>query len=170
MNKKLFVCAVVLAAFCAISCGCKKGGLAGLVQFTGVVTYNGEPVGDVQLTFAPDGGGENARSALAKTAEDGTFTAMTLSPNDGILPGTYKITARKMTEGTSIEEASGKKTGGGSEGDDETLSDAETAKYSYLKDEVENVLPMKYASPYTSGLTVTIEKGGVKDFKIELTD
>ena len=54
----------------------------------------------------------------------------------------------------------------GSDVDDKD-ADAESAKNSRLKDEVQDLLPMQYASPMTSGLTVTVEKG-TATYDIEL--
>lgn len=158
MRKSFFLLAILLCATCALTLGCKKGGLAGLVQLTGTVTLNGEPIEGAQLTFAPDDA-TNGRSALAKTAADGSFTAMTLAPGDGILPGSYKVAVRKMSEPTESAVTSDV---------NDASHDAEVAANSASKDEVKDLLPIQYASPMTSGITVTVEKGGLSDFKIEL--
>ncbi len=161
MTKKHVALTLILCAVLSVSFACKKGGLAGLAPVSGVVLYNGEPVADAQLMFMPDAGGENSRSGNARTNADGTFDAMTLAPKDGLFPGTYKISVRKMTEPPKAEVEIG---------EDGERDDLAVARQAHLKDEVQDLLPMQYAAPATSGLTITVEKKGVKDFKIELTD
>ena len=165
MHKQIFLFATLICVCCVLSVGCKKGGLQGLVPLSGTVTYNGEPVEGAQLTFAPDDAA-NGRSALAKTEADGSFKAMTLVPGDGIMPGSYKVAVRKMTEppanGSDLPVNTAEETSG-----NDKDADAESAKNSRLKDEVQDLLPMQYASPMTSGLTVTVEKG-MAPYNIEL--
>jgi len=170
MNQKHIVLTLVLCLTLVGSFGCKKGGLKGLVQLSGTVTLDGEPVEGATVMFAPETKDENSRSATAVTQADGSFVAMTLQPGDGVFPGTYKISVSKMTEARSAAEVLGKKSATSVEdkGNEETMSDAEAAQMSYLKDEVEELMPAQYISPFTSGLSVTVDKSGVKDFKIEL--
>lgn len=153
-RRVFFALTLILGATLLLSTGCQKGGLSGLVPCSGVLLYNGEPVADAQLMFASQDGA-TGRSATAKTGPNGEFQATTLNANDGILPGTYKITARKMSEGAALEEG---------------MSDAEIAAMGGGKDEMQDLLPLKYAAPATTDLTVTVDKPGLKDYKIELTD
>ena len=165
MRKQIILIATIVVCVCCVfSIGCKKGGLQGLVPLSGTVTYNGEPVEGAQITFAPDDAA-NGRSALAKTEADGSYKAMTLIPGDGVMPGSYKVAVRKMTE----PPANGSDPVARPEGSDvdDKDADAESAKNSRLKDEVQDLLPMQYASPMTSGLTVTVEKG-TATYDIEL--
>lgn len=170
MNRKHIVLTLALCLSLVASFGCKKGGLKGLVPLTGTVTLDGEPVEGATVMFAPETKTEESRSATAITQADGSFVAMTLQPGDGVFPGTYKISVSKMTEPRSAAEVLGKKsaTSTDDKGAEGTMSDAEAAKMSYLKDEVQELMPSQYISPFTSGLSVTVEKSGVKDFKIEL--
>ena len=110
----------------------------------GVVTYKGSAVEGATVTFIPDGG---TPAAYGTTDSSGQFAASAFPPDEGAAPGRYKVTISK----TETSQAAG----GG--------HDAETT---FTK----NLLPAKYASPETSGLTAEIPEGGKTDIKFELTD
>jgi hypothetical protein len=63
-------------------------------QVTGKVTYNSQPVKDGVLTFAPAGASSKDTPRRPGTAEikDGSFTASTESPGDGLGIGAYDVT------------------------------------------------------------------------------
>jgi hypothetical protein len=76
--------------------GCSKSPLD-LVPVTGTLTYEDGtvPVGELRVVrFEPVGGFQSRtgpRAATAELKDDGSFTAMTLRPDDGVVPGEYKI-------------------------------------------------------------------------------
>jgi hypothetical protein len=67
------------------------------VKVSGKVTLDGRPVAGAVVTFVPEQG--LGRSAVAWTADDGTFQLSTFRGEDGALRGTYKILVAK-TEGS----------------------------------------------------------------------
>jgi hypothetical protein len=69
-------------------CGC--GGKDRLVKLEGVVTLDGEPVEGAIVSFLPDEGA--GRFASGTTTKDGSFRLTTNRPDDGALPGNYRVT------------------------------------------------------------------------------
>lgn len=137
--------------------GCDKGGLKGLVPVEGDVFYNGAAVEGANVRFAPETKSETSRSAHATTDAAGHFVLMTLKPGDGAAPGKYKISIQKLSEPPRPDK-------------DEDMGKSEGAQFSYMKDQVESLLPQKYAASASSGLEATVPAEGVKDLKFELTD
>jgi hypothetical protein len=91
---------ILLLALSAGLAGC--GGQGKPVKVEGVVTLDGKPFPGATVTFFPAEG--NGRSASGLSEEDGSFRLTTFKPDDGALPGEYKITvsfgeADKATEG-----------------------------------------------------------------------
>jgi hypothetical protein len=60
------------------------------VKVEGVLTLDGKPFSGATVTFAPVEG--SGRSASGLSEEDGSFRLTTFKPDDGALPGEYKIT------------------------------------------------------------------------------
>ena len=117
------------------------------------MTLNGAPVADASITFHPDGGDPEARSAGASTDANGGFKVTTLKPQDGIFPGNYKVTIVKYEEyGPEPPKVMN------SEG--EMVSAGRPVK---------NTLPAKYEKKEASELTVTMEKKK-NTANFELTD
>jgi len=129
--------------------GCSSdGGLSGLYQCEGTVTYKGAPVVGASVTFHPDGGGE-MRPAGGLTDADGKFKVTTLKSDDGIFPGNYKVTITKYEETGEVRRYQ-----------DE---DGNTQEERLIK----NVLPAKYEKAGTSDLTAVIEqKRNTADFAL----
>jgi hypothetical protein len=70
--------------------GCGDGsGLEPRYAVSGKLTYKGEPVKNAVINFVPVGGG---RGATGKVDEGGAYTLTTHDPDDGALPGKYKVT------------------------------------------------------------------------------
>jgi hypothetical protein len=67
--------------------GC--GGRGKAVKVEGVVTLDGKPFPGATVTFVPADG--NGRSASGLSEEDGSFRLTTFKPDDGAVPGDYKI-------------------------------------------------------------------------------
>ena len=83
-----FVCrqSFALAAMLAAS-GC--GGGSGPVPVRGVVKLDGQPVVNAAVIFVPQAPG--GREAYGSTDANGTFRLTTTKPDDGALPGKYKV-------------------------------------------------------------------------------
>ncbi|QDU09775.1 carboxypeptidase-like regulatory domain-containing protein [Gimesia aquarii] len=123
---------------------------------SGVVTYNGTPVEEAIVVFRPaeQAGGQTANG---RTNAEGAFTMGTFEGTDGVVAGDYKVMISKMeTTGSS-----------------DALPEDDPNYDPNPKPEPppKNLLPEKYASVDTSGLTVSVKDGeDKKDLKFELTD
>ena len=80
---------VALLGVVLIGCGGRK-----TTPIRGVVTLEGTPVAGATVLFMPDGQG-GGRPASGFTSSDGTFRLMTYKPDDGALPGTYRVLIQK---------------------------------------------------------------------------
>jgi hypothetical protein len=66
------------------------------VPVAGMVTLDGVPVEGAMISFIREGGdGQEGRMAFGNTGPDGRFRLTTLQPNDGALPGTYRVVVTK---------------------------------------------------------------------------
>jgi len=154
-EKPVFTCFVLMLVVSGLLLvGCKKeAGLKGLSQVKGKITLDGVPVVGASISLSPDFTGENARSAGASSDANGIFTIQTLMPNDGVFPGEYSITVRKMVSDVTYTEEE---------------IDAANAKGVSLPQKSHNELPKKYETK-ASGLKVTVVEGKNPDLILELT-
>ena len=83
------------------------------------------------------------------TDESGQFKLTTFDPSDGAIPGTYRVTVTKM-DTTAAPPA---------ENPDPTVPPPPPPK---------SVLPEKFATPNTSGLTADVKKDGENNFPFDL--
>jgi hypothetical protein len=81
-------------AFLLLAWGC---GSAKPVKVEGIVLLDGKPVEGATVSFVPDG--ETGRPADALTGPDGVFRLNTFSPEDGALPGDYRVVVIKTATG-----------------------------------------------------------------------
>src|SRR5690242_15302354 len=65
------------------------------VPVQGRVTLNGAPVAGAMVNFILSGDGKEGRMAYGRTDEAGAFRLTTLNPDDGALPGTYRVIVLK---------------------------------------------------------------------------
>ena len=130
--------------------GCGQRGLKGLVPAEGMVTLNGEPVEGASISFAPQSGVPDARSAAAMTDKNGKFVATIFNYGDGMQPGEYQVFVTKTTG-----------TGGESSPEDKNRRGTDDRR-------VVNHLPPKYNEKTTSGLTVSIPPAGNKNIELKL--
>jgi hypothetical protein len=79
--------------------GC--GGRGKPVKVEGVLTLDGKPFPGATVTFVQAEG--NGRSANGLSEEDGSFLLTTFKPDDGALPGEYKITVSFLEADKSTE-------------------------------------------------------------------
>jgi len=68
--------------------GC--GAQAKPVKVAGIVALDGKPFSGATVTFSPAEG--SGKSASGRSEEDGSFQLTTFKPDDGAVPGEYKIT------------------------------------------------------------------------------
>jgi hypothetical protein len=112
------------------------------VVVSGTVTYKKVPVQGASILFAPKGKGN---PALATTDVDGKYRLRTFAQGDGAIPGDYVVSITAC-----IREAAA--TG--------AARPAKPPKITWL-------IPEKYASVRTSGLTATVAPGQ-QEFNFDL--
>jgi len=120
-----------------------------------MVTYKGQPVEKGNISFVP-----NATDGRAATGAitNGQYTLTTATPNDGALPGSYKVTVISTAMDTKELEAVAK---GGQFHHDE--------KFAKAVAESKNLVPAKYKLAETSDKTVEVKNQSNK-IDIDLTD
>src|SRR5262249_36190194 len=69
-------------------------GCGGTTPVRGVVTLEGAPVAGATVLFMPDGQ-DGSHPASGFTSSDGTFRLTTYKPDDGALPGKYRVVVQK---------------------------------------------------------------------------
>jgi len=127
-------------------CGCGRSGGAPTATCQGTVTYKGQPLKDVVVTFNPDKG----RSASGTTDAAGHFVLSCFARGDGAVPGNHKVT---ITDAGS--------------GEPEPMPGTpEAANYKPKP----LGFPKKYTSVNTTNLTAVVEEGKKNEFSFELTD
>ncbi|TWU20680.1 hypothetical protein Pla52o_45670 [Novipirellula galeiformis] len=147
------VCLLVLAQ-ASFFLGCNSpASVDGVVPTKGTVNYQGQPVAGATVTFAPDGSG---RASSGFTDENGHFEMTTLQPNDGAMPGKYKVLISKseVVGALSHEESIAYMEKNGKE---PTIS-------------IKESLPVKYKTAKSSDLTADVTEGGENDFTFDLAD
>jgi len=130
-------------------------GIAKRYPVSGTVTYKGEPVAKGNVSFVPSSpGGREATGPL----DNGRFTLTTASPNDGALPGSYKLVviAQEM-DTTELKEVA---KGGQFHHD---------AKFAKATANAKNLVPAKYRLADTSDQTAEVKAESNK-FTFDLKD
>jgi hypothetical protein len=119
---------------------------------SGTVTYNGKPVEKAQVTFQPV---KAELRAASGTVQDGKYTLSTAGNNDGAMPGSYQVTVVAK----EVDPAKLKST-------NPMLPPQALAKKANLA--AKSLLPTKYSSPGTSGLTAEVkEQPNTFDFDLK---
>jgi hypothetical protein len=139
-----------------LSAGCSDDGFGQRYPASGTVTYRGELVKQGTVNFTPTTG--DGRAALG-SINDGAYSLTTFSPGDGALPGTYKVSIISKEVDLSKAQAASKAAGAGID----EFAVAKAVRKS------KPLIPTKYASPDTSGLTREI-KAETNTLDFELTD
>lgn len=121
------------------------------VPVKGVVRYKGEPLAGAYVTFFQP---EANVSAVGRTDDAGRFTLTTFAEGDGAVPGSQKVTVRK------IEVIDRAKPGY------DYVEKGETAP----PPEERWVTPQRYAKPETSDLTADVQSKGKNEFEFDLKD
>ncbi|QDU37814.1 Nickel uptake substrate-specific transmembrane region [Maioricimonas rarisocia] len=121
----------------------------------GTVLYNGEPVADASVSFSSTGGDKSV-GAAGKTDDQGTFTLTTYEPGDGAVAGEHRVTVIKAVV----------------EGEDPSYFDENSPNYGKEPPPTTTkyLVPKKYASFETSGLTATVSESSDNEITIELND
>ena len=136
--------------------GCWSSGGPTTYPVQGLVQLEGKPVEGATVTLIPQE--TEGRSASGMTDAEGNFEVTTyVSPAlqaKGAMPGVYDIVVSKM----EVRELA------------EDLSPQEAQAAFQKMGPPKNLLPKKYRSPNTSGLSVTIEDGSPEPLTLELED
>jgi hypothetical protein len=163
-------CLVVVAAL-ALFVGCPQGAgdRPNTVRVGGTITLDGTPVEGATVTFQPTSGG---RAAVGKTDASGEYELTTSEADDGVMPGSYKVTVSKTSGGASA----GPMMDPSKLADPSKMTPEEMKAYAEqgMKTasgpaEAREEMPEKYTKKETTDLEATVEEGGNKDFSFQLT-
>ena len=137
---------------CMFGCG-PKGSIPGLVPASGTLTLDGTPVEGATISFLPVSQTADAVTVGTVSEAGGVFKLGYRQYGEGTLPGEYQVTVQKITilNPISIEEAT-------------KLSEAG-------KDHVQQIqhdIPVKFNTPKTSGITITIPPKGDANILLDL--
>jgi hypothetical protein len=138
------------AALLLLLAGCGGGNQLELIPVRGTVTYNGKPLSRGVVNYVPTKAGAG-RSANGPIQADGTFVMTTQKRDDGVARGTYNIVIY------SDEEAPIR-----------TREEIESQRGPTAKPKL--LIPEKYVSLETSGLSDVVDDNHSGFKKIELND
>jgi hypothetical protein len=140
-------CSLAILLLSLLTVGCGGGSTTAAVS--GRVTYKGKPVPKANVSFVPAEG--TGRAASGFTDDGGRYTLGTLSTSDGAAPGKYRVGV--IARGPDRPPKPGE-TGSGMPG--EMMPG-------------DPVIPVKYFTPDTSGLTFEVKRGSNR-YDIDLKD
>jgi hypothetical protein len=150
-----------------LACGCGDDGLPQRYRVQGEVTYNGKPVAQGTVNFIPQGGDVRAASG---SINEGTYNLTTLTPGDGAMPGTYRVTVTGMEASDESKKITSRPPGAPANRKTEPYfgrpSGAQIVQASKV---AKRLVPGKYGIPETSGLTAEV-KAQSNTLNFPLTD
>lgn len=126
-------------------CGGEVSGQKDTASVQGTVTYQGQPLTTGTVFFVPAGGGPTAEGQIR---EDGTFELTTYEEGDGAVPGQHGVMIHAEREMKAVLP------------EDEDPDNPPDPQ----------LIPAKYSSVETSGLTATVTAEGENTVKFELQD
>lgn len=127
------------------------------VPATVTVTYKGAPVEGASVSFQTTEQGK--RGAQARTDAAGKAAMWTFDPGDGVIPGTYKVTATKTEAAAAAPDA-----------DTDPKGYEEYIKSGKGDQPPKHLLPKKYMTAQSTDLEVQVKEGGENNFNLELKD
>jgi hypothetical protein len=134
---------VVLVGLTA--CGSRSDALPGSVPVSGVVLYDGKPLGQGTVRFAPESGGQPATGAIV----DGRFQMRTTASSPGVVKGRYRISIVSEKVGAVAD-----------------LPDGVPPDPNNLP-RPESLIPARYSDAGTSGLEVDVS-GPISDLSLSV--
>ncbi|NBV46766.1 MAG: carboxypeptidase regulatory-like domain-containing protein [Planctomycetia bacterium] len=145
MIRRVFTLGVVAGLGLAVGCGKAADTRPKRVPFSGKVTLDGTPIEGATVVLAPESGSGAAASGM--TNAEGVCAFTTYESRDGAVPGRYLVTVAKteFPEGRALTA-------------DDPSYDPSTAVAAVVKGSKE-LLPAKYKTAKTSGLTVEVKDG-----------
>ena len=130
-----------------------------MVQVTGMVSLDGEPLEGATVTFfRADGKG---RPAAGITDPQGSFNMTSYQANDGLPPGDYKVTITKVVNGTDFKTSSA------------SLEKKHRTAYAKAKPvspevpDMKKVLPLLYENPRETPFTCRVPPDEELRFELE---
>lgn len=159
VKQGLWLCLVM--AGCLLLAGCHSGpkkpaDLPELVPCTILVKYKGSPVDGAKVMLQPVSG---RRSAAGLTGSDGRAVMKTDGTYNGVVPGDYRVAIVKQAAAETQAKSSSE------------LTPEEYAKSLEAKpSQPQHLLPPKYASFESSGLTISVKAGEPAEKVIDLQD
>jgi hypothetical protein len=140
LSRQLWIAGLLFVAACSTEQSDK-----GTVPVTGVVTYQGQPVAEANVTFQSD-----QRGSFGTTDAEGRFRLQTFEPDDGALPGEYRVAISKVHI---------------------TVPEFDEGHPQYVAPPPpKHLIPEKYAAANTSGLKASVVAGKENEFTFELVD
>lgn len=157
---------LALGLVTTIGCGADDG-LGQRYRVYGTVTYNGQPLPRGNISFAPDSATGRAASGVIV---DGSYSLTTLDPDDGALPGQYKVSVIAKEADPSSVTVEPKRRG--------KMTDEQKRRYTAENPQLaalqanklaKDLIPPKYSSPATSGIAREV-KAERNQIDIDLKD
>ncbi len=145
LSKNAMLSLWMIVSICAFGCGEQRpvADIVKTVAAGGVLTFQGKPLENYQVIFHPK---DKQRPASGRTDADGRFQMGTNRPGDGATPGSHQVTVTYAGPVTNL-----------APGDE--LKEVPPPKI---------VIPEKYGSVESSGVTQEIPAGGDSNLKIDL--
>lgn len=148
---------LLLAVSWFVAVGCAPEGLPDVVPIRGVVTLDGQPLPSGEVRYMPtDSAGRQARGRIDSR---GRFELSTLRPDDGALPGEYKIVVLAPAE-ESTEDAAARRVAENAGPRRRTFSE---------EDGPPSLAPLRYTRPESSGLTDVVDENHSGSIELKLT-
>ena len=145
-------------------CGGGSSGHPTTYKVSGSVKNNGTAVDGATVMFQLMEGKE---SAVGSTDAKGEFSLSTFAPNDGAVPGQYKISITKYsTPPVGAKQLVPGQIQSGDLGD--SYGGAPSGKDGSGDGSPKNLLPAKYANDQTSALRATVTSSGPNRFDFDL--
>lgn len=146
-STKVAILSVVLCCGCARDADDKwKSGRPKTVPARGTISLAGKPLGRAQIVLVP-ATGEHGGSGLS--SENGSFSLASFPPDDGVVPGSYRVMIVK-SEMPQNPDPDG----------------PESTEPRYAK----SLIPEKYTNPDTSELVVDIPDSGDVNIQLKLLE
>lgn len=166
LYKALALSSTAAALLTVLGCSVDDG-LGSRYSVSGMVKYKGSPIATGTIGFSPEN--QSARGASGEIT-NGSYTLTTQAPGDGAMPGKYKVSiAAKGAVDAEVAKNMLR--------DDMKKKGVDVSKLplnvppEYLAKaakQAKSLIPEKYASPSSSGLTATVEaKSNTIDFNLE---
>lgn len=154
----VWICVGLVLGFAVSGCGggSRDPRAEGLVQASGKITFNGQPLGGASITFHNEGD-PTKQGGSANAKGDGSFALNMFSEGDGTYPGDYIVTATKVSVKYPVS-------------DEEMLRLEREDPEKVPSGKVTSLIPAKYAVKSSSDIRVNVPAKGSTSLLIELKD